>query len=559
MGRLSETPKQACLLVLGMHRSGTSAITGSLARAGFALGSELLEPGQDNPKGYFEHAEAVRINDALLDGLDRRWDDIRPLPEGWERSSVAETARFAISTLLTKDFEAPSLIAIKDPRMCRLLPVWLDALRARNIAVNALIVARSPGAVSASIAKRNGWPAAVADTLWLGHMLDAERDSRGLARSVVTYDAFLEAPQSVLATALEKLGLTEAAEAMRRTNLDKFVSKRDRHHRGERQADEAGDISVLADETYAVIEQAASGGELDLHVFDKLRERLRMLLAPASAHIEGLAQVALAFRRNCEQVEANLAVVRSDLLAQQDWAVQAMEQREALHAALAAVRSDLIAQKNWSKQAVEQREALHVELAAARSDLLAQQEWSKQAVKQQEALHAELATVRSDLLAQQEWSKQAVEHQEALHAELATVRSDLLAQLEWSKQAVEQREALHAELAAVRSDLLAQMDWSDQAVKQREALQAELASARADLSDHIQKLRGGEIAMKDLQAELATTQSGLVKMQYALRDAERQRDLLQSHVARHEATWLGQFNRWYLKIRQPASSIKDDE
>ena len=81
------------ILVAGMHRSGTSALTGALNVLGISLGQHLLAPGEDNPKGYWEHQSAVEIHERLLTALERRWDDVRPLPAGWLTSEAAQTAR----------------------------------------------------------------------------------------------------------------------------------------------------------------------------------------------------------------------------------------------------------------------------------------------------------------------------------------------------------------------------------------------------------------------------------------------------------------------------------
>ena len=59
------------LLVLGMHRSGTSAVAGALRLAGVDLGADLMAPAADNPKGFFEHAGVVAIHDRLLQALGR--------------------------------------------------------------------------------------------------------------------------------------------------------------------------------------------------------------------------------------------------------------------------------------------------------------------------------------------------------------------------------------------------------------------------------------------------------------------------------------------------------
>ena len=65
-----------CLIVLGMHRSGTSAITGLLSKLGIALGTNLMVGDEYNEKGYFENSHIVSANDDFLRAIDSSWDDL---------------------------------------------------------------------------------------------------------------------------------------------------------------------------------------------------------------------------------------------------------------------------------------------------------------------------------------------------------------------------------------------------------------------------------------------------------------------------------------------------
>ena len=62
--------QQRLIVVLGMHRSGTSAITKSLELLGVGLGSELHPAGFDNPKGFWEDRDCLEINERLLKHLE---------------------------------------------------------------------------------------------------------------------------------------------------------------------------------------------------------------------------------------------------------------------------------------------------------------------------------------------------------------------------------------------------------------------------------------------------------------------------------------------------------
>jgi len=69
------------IIVSGMHRSGTSCITGLLERCGFSLGtSHPIHPIKNvwNPKGYFENMQMLAINDTILKHAGGRWDQVPP-------------------------------------------------------------------------------------------------------------------------------------------------------------------------------------------------------------------------------------------------------------------------------------------------------------------------------------------------------------------------------------------------------------------------------------------------------------------------------------------------
>src|SRR5262245_29563263 len=117
------------ILVLGMHRSGTSAATRVLNLLGVELGSRVLPPvAGDNDKGFWETRDAFDIDERLLAGVGRSWHDVRDMPAGWLESPAASQARAEIRRFVEEEFTSASLWAIKDPRMCRLAPVWLRAL-----------------------------------------------------------------------------------------------------------------------------------------------------------------------------------------------------------------------------------------------------------------------------------------------------------------------------------------------------------------------------------------------------------------------------------------------
>lgn len=222
-------------LVLGMHRSGTSALTGAVHELGAHLGGDLVPAAADNPGGYFENSAVVSINETLLLGLERGWDDPSPLPADWLESDAAIRAGEAIDVLLATAFFEPRWYAIKDPRLCRLLPLWMPRLE-RAGPVDVVLALRSPDAVVASLVRRDRmWPDDALRLLLL-HLSEAERSTRSHRRAVSDYDVLLATPESEvrrLSTALD-WPVSGSAPWVAATSL---LDVGQRHHRADAVAD----------------------------------------------------------------------------------------------------------------------------------------------------------------------------------------------------------------------------------------------------------------------------------------------------------------------------------
>jgi GT2 family glycosyltransferase len=180
-------PRPVALFVLGMHRSGTSALAGMLSRLGVTLGERLMPPSPANPRGYFEHQDIVAVHDGFLAAIGSSWNSVAPFAAGWEDGPAAQTARRALRHILARDFADESLWAVKDPRVCRLLPLWRPLLDEFSAEPRFVLMLRHPDEVASSLAVRDGLGRARARMLWLRHVLEAEAASRGYRRSVLHY------------------------------------------------------------------------------------------------------------------------------------------------------------------------------------------------------------------------------------------------------------------------------------------------------------------------------------------------------------------------------------
>lgn len=230
MHRTAEMTARQALLVLGMHRSGTSALSGVLARLGAQPPKTLMVPTKDNPKGYWESTELQQLHDRLLRKIGSRWNDWGAFDPGWE-STAAYEFRVALAPILEHEFGDARLLLIKDPRICRFLPLWLRALGDMGVAPRILIPIRNPLEVARSLATRDGFGQDQSLLLWLRHVLDAEFSSRGCIRTFVRYSDLLtdwKAVTSRIAADLQIEWSCRSKEA--ELEIDRYLTRELRHH-----------------------------------------------------------------------------------------------------------------------------------------------------------------------------------------------------------------------------------------------------------------------------------------------------------------------------------------
>ena len=189
---------QRCLVIMGMHRSGTSAFAGVLKILGVDLGLNLIAPAEENPKGFFENRVVVQLNEKILRTLNSSWDDYFILPDHWWEKKKLDIHREEASEIIKKELGKNDIFGIKDPRLCLLLPFWRKIFEDLNIKPNYVITVRNPLEVAESLKKRNGFCAEKSALLWMNHMLFAELHTRHSPRVFSSFDELLRKPENTI-------------------------------------------------------------------------------------------------------------------------------------------------------------------------------------------------------------------------------------------------------------------------------------------------------------------------------------------------------------------------
>ena len=190
--------RREIILLAGMHRCGTSALARLLNLCGADIPGSLLPPSAHNPRGYWESAEVLRINNQAIRSAGLEWNTFFEIEAGWY-DTLAGRAFLAEATRFTAKLDSRhQLLLIKDPRFSLLATGWRQAFEAAGFLVKIIIAYRDPTEVAQSLASRQllyvpheAWPPERSYAIWLNYLLSAERTSRGGHRSFVDYGLVL--------------------------------------------------------------------------------------------------------------------------------------------------------------------------------------------------------------------------------------------------------------------------------------------------------------------------------------------------------------------------------
>ncbi len=306
--RAMARPRRRALVVLGTHRSDTSAA----ARVFSLLGGDLprnSRPREDSdPSDSWEPAALVAAHDALLAEFDSGWDDPCPLPPGWFEAEAARRAQETMADLVEQEFGDSPLLVLKDPRISRTVPLWTSVLRRVGAEPGFVLAFRNPREVAGSLGARDGISLPRSLLLWLRYVLEAERDTRTERRVFLSYDALLTDWRQAAARVARALDLEWPLEVGDvAADVDAFINAANRHP-----TVAAEDVAVQpeleawVEKVYAALGEAELDGDSLPDVADGVRaelDRADLTFAPVVGETSARGG----------QVEERLQTVREEL------------------------------------------------------------------------------------------------------------------------------------------------------------------------------------------------------------------------------------------------------
>lgn len=502
---MAEGPrKKIALVVVGMHRSGTSAMARLLSLSGAALPSDLMAAGIDNPTGFWESTDVARINDQILAHYGSAWDDVfsgaqQPFANGIDEALVAEAAA-AIGTL----YGPAPLIVLKDPRVSVLGRFWRAALEQAGYRPRYVVMVRNPLEVAASLAKRNGFSREKSLLLWSSYMIAAERDTRDAPRVFVSYDHLLGDWRANLSRIERELGVTlPGRTSTASVEADRFLTTELRHHAERVPLESHSSVWAPAKSLHAWFTAAAEGEtppNLAPEQVDEELSDLRDLFGPILA-------------------EAQMTVKARDAMIASLQADKDRERREGQEA-LAVVEQQHRESQETLAIVEQQRQEDAAEFAAERDIRLAdihRLEREEQAVRDQFdgfRTQANAALEQRDILLVQA-RKRWLDDEQTARDELEAFRNNIeqtlserdISLVRARKQQIDDEQVVRDELDSFKNNLEETLGDRDislvQARKQQIDLQGTLEYTRTIIADLQSTYDRAQQAILDAEAESA--------------------------------------------------------
>ncbi|MEP5766283.1 MAG: hypothetical protein ABJ308_16915 [Halieaceae bacterium] len=429
MAPKTSKPDRTALLVLGMHRSGTSLLSGLIAQAGVDLGRDIMAAAEDNPRGFWENQRIVSLHEKILGNCGQSWSSYQALPQNWQSLPDMDVLRQELRQIIEQEFGDSPLISIKDPRLCRLLPLWRELATELGIALRIVTIVRPAAEVTASLQQRDGMATDHGMALWLRYNLDMMELSEGLPTLRTSYRSALEQPAETLAAISSlcghELGMDDAG----------FADSSLQHHQTESVDDWSGQLYRLLAEGDAPLPTiyASSIDPLVMALADRATE-----LAAARIKPEQLSQDALQGAREsmlfeqAEEARRYSTAMEIELEERQRYAANLEQELQARDLDITTRQEYLDALSAELKQ----REEYAVSLEQKLRQLETSQE---QADEYAESLKAELAT-RQD-------------YAQSLEATLQQKDEDIGRREEHTQSLLDEVERLNRELATTTEQL----------------------------------------------------------------------------------------------------------
>src|SRR5579884_3146434 len=515
--------RRPIVVVLGMHRSGTSLCSHILSLLGVDMADDV-GIGIGNDRGHWERWEIVGFHDRILEVLNRGFyspfHDF-PLPPGWWADPQIGQIRRELAGFL-RERMADGLFGFKDPRTLRLLPLWRQVFGDLKLAPKLVLCLRNPAEVARSLHARDGLDPVNGEYRWLVYMSDFFRYVGDTEFCTVAYESWFAAPDDNLHRLREFLGLDGlGAGGDLAAALAEVIDPGLRHDAGGREA-----ADPLVRDVYRLALAAGHDGAARRRLQQLVSqfaglERLRQPLhraheaaAAAAARVPGLEAELAGLRDAAAAAQA----ARDEAEARAETAEAALRETEARAARLGEIEARLAERE--AELAASRDEAAAAQ--AARDEAAARAETAAAALREAEARAARLGEVEARLAERE--------------AELASAREAVAAAEAQAAAERRQAAAAAAEAQSALTALCARAETAEAALHRAQAeAAARLGEVEARLVERETALAEARHALAGLSAALETAELRLADEAAAAQAALREQAEAELAVAAERA------------------------
>jgi hypothetical protein len=528
----SAAQRRPLVLVLGMHRSGTSLCSHILSALGVDMADNIAGPWNasvtpDNPQGHWERWEIVEFHDRILGLFNRaylgRFHDFG-LPVAWWADPRVVQIRREIVAFLERRM-GDGYFGFKDPRTVRLMPVWHQILNELKLAPKLVLCLRNPVQVARSLNARDGLDRETGEYRWLVHMVDFFRYTSNFDFCTVEYEEWFNNPLANFEKLQKFLDLSwQQSEADLGLVLSGIIDPGARHDDSDHQ--EAGQPLVRT--LYKLASRASQDSEARDQITYIVSQFVgfQQLQRPFQRAFEDVAKTAAKYPEIEQQATALQATVN-----ERDAAVESADARATgAEGRLAEALLEIEQQATALRAVVSERDA-----AVAAADARAAGAEGRLAealleIDHQRGQSAELARERDEVSR----LNAALAERDTAVADLSRRANELLSALQAAQAEAAAREAAlsHAEqeaqdraaaALAIQSEVAALRDALTQAERAgqerrvaADAMQAEVTALREALAQAEREAQQHAAAAQALAAEVGGLRGGLAR---AERDA----------------------------------------
>ncbi len=220
-----------CIVVLGLHRSGTSALTRILKKCGVYLG-ETRRPIDESQKESFENVKVSNFNTKMLAKYNYIWSDLVPTI-AFDDEDVKH-----LKEVITSEFSRQDLFAIKEPGIVYLFPLYEKVFKDLGIEINFLLLYRNPLEVAQALLNRDGFSEYKGVFLWLYNFLLGEKYSRQYIRGLINFEDLINDTGAVV----KQIGKILSISTDEQRQLDGLLKSRFRRNVNESELKKYADL-----------------------------------------------------------------------------------------------------------------------------------------------------------------------------------------------------------------------------------------------------------------------------------------------------------------------------